>query len=190
MRPNRIAAVCAVLASAPAVPWLAQPAPEAPSLRATVGQEAPAWFKEELALRVGRWLADNSRYRSEQEPFDEYGTEWTWGVGRHSVEGRLFGLAGGVEKGTFWEFRCFWDPGARVAILEQWGAGGAYGQGELRSIGPGRTDLVQVFRAPGQPELATRHLTTLTADEERGESQRLVDGAWKPNRSYVWKRVR
>ena len=39
----------------------------------------PGWLAEHFRYMTngtGRWIADNSKYRSTGEPFDEYGIEW------------------------------------------------------------------------------------------------------------------
>jgi len=163
-----------------------------PTLATTPGLPVPDWLREEMAFRVegsGRFVADNARYTSAQEPAEQYAVEWRWGIGRTSITGRLWAVRGGAEQTTFWEYRLYWDPSAGKAFLDQWGLGAAFGHGEVVSTGPGRTETVQVFRSPGRPEWASRHLSTLVGDEDRSASEELVAGAWKPGRTYTWKRV-
>lgn len=61
---------------------------------------APAWFRrhiEGLTRDSGRWIADNAGFISQSEPWDHYGLEWTWGLGRHSVKGRLYAIKAGKD---------------------------------------------------------------------------------------------
>lgn len=153
----------------------------------------PAWFRKhmEYVTRAGgRWIADNRAYRSENEPFDAYGTEWSWGVGKQSIVGRLFGLRGGEEAGTFWEFRLIWDPGAGRVLAHQFGAQGVVGSGPMERAGPGRTRMDQTFTAPDGTTFRTGHDARETdADTQRTESFDILDdGTWKTRRAYVWKR--
>ncbi len=97
----------------------------------------PKWLQEHMnfiTAGTGIWITDNSRFKNENEPFDEYGTEWKWGIGKKSITGRLFGLKDQKEAGDLWEFRLFWHPQERKAILQQFGGNGIVGIGEMRNI--------------------------------------------------------
>jgi hypothetical protein len=148
----------------------------------------PDWVRAELALLAGTWITDNSSHRSEAEPFDQYGLEWTWGLGQHSLIGRLYGLANGKDVATFWQFRQFWHPGQGQLMVEQFGADGTYGVGPNLRQADGSFEMLQVFYSPAAGTRASvghrssmkdgRHVT---ASFDVG-----ADGVWVPRRSYVW----
>lgn len=152
---------------------------------------APAWFQEHMALMTaggGRWLADNGTYRSDGEPFDAYGMEWDWGLGKKSLKGRLFGLSEGVEQDTFWEFRLYWDPAAAEAVALQFGADGTVGRGVLEDRGEGATASEQTFVSPAGVAREVRHETRTTRERQVTESFERQGDGWRADRSYVWKR--
>lgn len=165
----------------------------APVAPAEAQQSVPGWLQQEmseLTAGSGRWITDNSQYRSDAEPFDQYGLEWKWGIGRQSITGRLFGLRAGREVATFWEFRLYWHPGRGEALLVQWGGDGRLGEGPMRPTGNGvETEAVQVFHAPDGSSSRTRHLTVTESGEHRTRSFSEADGKWVPDRTYTWKRT-
>lgn len=165
-------------------------APEAEEASKTPGGP-PAWLEEHMqsmARGSGRWETDNAPYRSEKEPSDAYGMEWRWGIGRSSITGRLFGIKEGREIDTFWEYRLFWDPGTKKAMMLQFAAWGAVGMGEVRDAGEGTTEMEQVFHEADGSKWEGRHRSTLAGDEYRTESFSRKDGGWASNRVYVWHR--
>lgn len=152
--------------------------------------EAPEWFSahlEQMVAGEGRWVTDNSAYMSEQEPFDEYGLEWRWGLGKASVTGRLFGLNDGEEQGTFWQFRVFWHPGEGRAHIYQWGGNGAIAMGHLYSVGSNRVRLEQELMMPDGSVRRIGHDTVHEPGVQDGRSYNIsADGTWKEDRHYVW----
>lgn len=153
---------------------------------------APAWFLEEIAALTGgtgRWTADNAKYQSDQEPYETYGMVWTASFDGTTMTGRLFGMKGGKETGAFWEFRQYWDPDRNEAVLMQFGWGGAVGIGVLRRDGDvTRSD--QVFHTPGAASRRTGHRSSFPEpDIHVTESFDIEGEAWKPRRSYTWKRT-
>jgi hypothetical protein len=151
-------------------------------------QPIPDWVRAQWALHAGTWITDNTPHRSESEPFDQYGLEWTWGLGQHSLIGRLYGLTNGKDVATFWQFRQFWHPGEGQLTVEQFGTDGTYGVGPNVGQADGSFEMLQVFYSPTAGTRARvghqasmkdgRHVT---ASFDVGE-----DGAWVPRRSYVW----
>lgn len=155
----------------------------------------PKWLTDHFAFMTegsGRWIADNSPFKSENEPFDEYGTEWKWGVGKQSIMGRLFALRDKKEVATFWEFRVFWHPEKRKAFIQQFGAGGAFGVGEMRVIESGDSSLnvtEQDFYIPGGTDYLEMHHLIERKGEHETKSFQLEKGSWKLQRTYIWKKV-
>jgi hypothetical protein len=151
----------------------------------------PTWLRQHMETQAGgtgRWIADNALYQGPNEAIDAYGIQWTWGLGRRSLQGRLFGLRGGEEVGSFWEVRLFWHPAERRALLYQFGLGGAVGMGSLDL--EGSTIVIdQVFFDPDGSTRRVRHESVFEATTEHGDSFDWADGAWVKGRTYVWKRV-
>jgi hypothetical protein len=151
----------------------------------------PDWFLEEikaLSGGTGRWIADNSAYKSADEPFEAYGLEWRAGFDGVTMTGRLFGLKDGVETPTFWEFRQYWHPGKSGAVLDQFGWGGVIGTGAM--VREGATTVTdQVFYQPDGSTRREGHRAHFSdSDTHVTQSFDIVGGEWKPRRSYVWKR--
>lgn len=152
----------------------------------------PQWYLDDiqrLTADGGRWIADNSDYKSESEPFEAYGTEWVSGFDGDTMTGRLFGIKDGKELTfNFWEFRQYWHPGRNEAIVEQFGWGGALGVGVLDEDGAG-TVSEQIFYNPDGSTTRTGHKSAFTDNTTyMTESYDIADDEWKPRRSYKWKR--
>lgn len=174
-------AVCAAASIAIAV--LASAATDSPA------QAAPAWVADSWSQSVGTWIASNDAYKSESEPYDAYGLEWHWGVGRRSLKGRLYALANGRELGTLFEYREFWHPAERAVVVEQFGSDGTYAVGKLERRADGTTSLLQTFYDPSGSTFRAGHTVELKGDV-RVARQYDVDqqGAWKAGRTYHFKR--
>lgn len=156
----------------------------------------PKWLQshfEFLTNGTGRWIADNSKYKNENEPFDEYGTEWTWGVGKQSIKGHLFGIKDKKEVGTFWEYRVFWHPKEKRAIYEQFGTWGVFATGEMRVIelfnSKSENNVELTFYSPDGSSWKDLHKLIENNDEHTTQSYNFKDGSWKPQRTYIWKRI-
>lgn len=163
----------------------------------SLAQEQPAstipqWLLEDIKTMTsngGRWTAPAQR--SEQMPFDAFGMIWTASADGTSMTGRLFGISDGQESPDFWQFRQFWHPGEKRAILEQWGGNGMYGVGEIISLGDGRTMVEQQFWLPDGRTYKVGHFASVPNDSERVTEQYDVlrdTGAWKLDHSLTWKR--
>lgn len=153
--------------------------------------KAPSWYLEDIARLTadgGRWIADNSAYMSESEPFDAYGTEWVSGFDGDTMTGRLFGMKDGKELTfNFWEFRQYWHPGRQEAVVEQFGWGGALGVGALNADGAG-TLSDQVFYNPDGTTTRTGHKSSFPNRKTHvTESFDIVGDEKIPRRKYVWK---
>lgn len=155
--------------------------------------EIPDWVRavwERQTQGTGRWVADNSKYKSKDEPWDAYGIEWTWGLGKQSVRGRLFGIAEGKEGPTFWEFHSYWHPGRRELVLTQFGGNGTIGIGIETPPEKGVREALQRFHALDGSSFQVGHRTKEAGLEDQGQSFDVTeDGKWTPRREYVWKPV-
>jgi len=153
------------------------------------GQAPPDWVAQSMAARVGVWIADNSLHRSEAEPWEAYGIEWTWGLGQRSLIGRLYGIRDGKDVATFWQFREYWHPGEKQLVALQFGADGTVGIGPHIRKADGSDEILQVFYAPDGSASRIGHRSTLRGDEQVSQSFDVSeDGTWAPRRSYVWRK--
>jgi hypothetical protein len=153
---------------------------------------APRWFIDEIATLTagsGRWIADNSEYKGEQEPYEAYGTEWTASFDGTTMSGRLFGLKDGKETANFWEFRQYWHPGRREAVVEQFGWGGTVGIGTAWPDGD-QTKSDQTFFAPDGSVRRTGHISGFPdRDTHTTDSYDIEGDVWTARRSYTWHRT-
>jgi len=150
----------------------------------------PAWFRrhlEGLARGTGRWTADNSAFKSEGEPWEAYGMEWTWGLARQTVKGRLYAIKDGKEVGSLFEYRVLWHPGDRKAMIFQYGSDGTYGWGVIEPDGENGTVVEQTFFGPDGGTTRVKHTDVLTGDSRVAQSFDWTDGTWKPRRLYRFK---
>lgn len=164
------------------------PSPFPPPARADT---LPDWLRRHMANRVagtGRWVADNAAYRGTDEPIDAYGMEWTWGPGRQSIRGRLFGLQGDREVGTYWHFQLAWHPAERRPVLYQFGAGGAVGIGPM-DFQEGKLIVDQIFYRPDGSSIRTRHESEESGGLDDSRSFDWEGGRWVARRHYLWRRT-
>jgi hypothetical protein len=153
---------------------------------------APEWFLQEIATLTagsGRWIADNSEYQSEQEPYDAYGTEWTASFDGTTMSGRLFAIKDGRETGPFWEFRQYWHPGHEEAMLEQFGWGGTLGIGTMWSEG-GKTKSDQTFYTIDGGISRSGHVSHFPGSDIHITKSFDIEGdEWISRRTYTWHRA-
>lgn len=153
------------------------------------GQPIPEWLTEKWAEQTqnnGTWLADNSKYQSVQEPFDAYGIQWEYGLGKKHLRGRLYALKDGKEVGTIWSFTEFWDPRDAVVRIVQLGSDGTLGQGTLWREADGSTKEQQLFVSPQGPFFETGHHAWMENGAQHTRSYRIADGKWEEHRHYIW----
>ena len=151
----------------------------------------PAWFLEEIATLTagsGVWIADNAKYKSENEPYDAYGTEWRSAFNGMSMSGRLYGIIDGKEVAEFWQFRQYWHPGRKEAVVEQFGWGGTVGIGNAWHEA-GKTKSDQSFYATDGSVNRSGHVSHFADDSTHvTASFDIVDDEWQPRRVYTWLR--
>ena len=154
------------------------------------GQAIPASYLTMLDQEVGVWVADNSRYMSDSEPFDAYALEWSYGINHKSITGRLYGLKDGLDKGTLWQFRKYWDPSQDKPVLAQYSGDGTMGTGAFTKHSHSHHEIVQTFVSPGGTPYKIGHRTDIKSDSVHvGLSYTINDkDEWTLNRSYTWKK--
>ena len=158
------------------------------------GQSPPKWLQDHMIYMTsgtGVWVADNSSYKSAVEPYDQYVAEWKWGIGKNSIQGRLFARAEGTETSDFWEYRLFWHPKERRAVIQQFGGGGVFGRGEMRTLTISekiQRQTEMVFYNPDGSSWIDLHQIHEEEDQHKTISFNLRDGIWVERRTYFWKR--
>lgn len=153
----------------------------------------PNWLRAHMDFMTqgtGLWVADNSAFRNEGEPFEAYATEWKYGVGKMVLKGRLYGIRDGKPTGDFWEYQVFWHPAEKKAYFWQIGAGGAVGVGEMKDNSEGaasgrRTEMTLNF--PDGSSITDRHDLLEEPGKHTTISYTLNEMYWKIGRRYVWK---
>ena len=140
--------------------------------------------------QIGTWVADNSAYRSEDDPHDAFSIEWRWGIGQTSVVGRLYGIQGGRDIATYWEFREYWHPGERRLVPMQFGADGAVGIGTRELQAGGRSEMLQTLFHPATGVIERiGHRSELSGDTHVTRSFNVsADGTRTDRRTYTWVR--
>ncbi|REJ76164.1 MAG: hypothetical protein DWQ47_11140 [Acidobacteria bacterium] len=155
--------------------------------------QMPDWLREHMDYMTqgsAMWVTSNDEYKSENEPFEAYATEWKYGVGKQSLIGRLYGIRDGKPTNDFWEYHVFWHPAEKKVYFYQVGAGGAVGMGEMKDNSGGkrtgrRTEMVLHF--PNGNSITDRHEIFEDKGEHSTSSYTLAEMHWKPGRTYVWK---
>ncbi len=150
-------------------------------------QKIPKWFLENMEQSIGTWITDNSIYKNENEPFDQYGMDWKWGIGKQSITGNLYGLINGKKQGKFWEFRQYWDFTQNKGIVAQYGGDGTVGIGPMILKEGGQTEMIQEFISPDGKKSMHGHRSVINGNKFTSTSfDILSDETWKKRRSYTW----
>jgi hypothetical protein len=168
-----------------------QPPPRTGQAAAHASRLAPEVVIATWEKLIGNWVADNSKFKNDVDTMDAYGIEWEWGLGKKSLVGRLYGIKGGKDVGTFWEFREFWHPGEARLIATQHAGDGTYGAGPHDVKADGTSEMVQTFFDPGAGTTSiVGHRSKLEGDVHTTSSFNVDEkGVWTPRRTYVWRRI-
>lgn len=154
-----------------------------------VKTDIPTWFLNDLKNQIGIWETENKNYISENEPFEKYIIEWTWGVDSTSIKGKLYGKIGDKASVNFWEFKQYWDAEDNQAKLFQVGFGGLTGIGSVMPINKGETSVVQNFTKPSTKGFTEKHRTIINGQQKTTTSFEMDSlGNWIEKRTYVWNR--
>ena len=152
----------------------------------------PDWLEEHMLFSTrdgGRHVTDNSAYQSAGEPADQYAVEWSYGLGKKSMKGRLFGLRDGEEIGTYWEIRLFWHPGRREAVLHQYGGDGRVAVGTVSEADDGGLRALMDITAPDGTVTSVRDDHSPADGDTHTTASFVRQGdEWRARRSYTWSR--
>ncbi|MCB0547911.1 MAG: hypothetical protein KDD19_10020 [Phaeodactylibacter sp.] len=154
------------------------------------GAPIPQWLLDNWATRTqdrGTWITDNSAYKSDDEPFDAYGLQWEYGLGKKHLKGRLYCIREGKDAGAVWQFLEFWDPAAAEARIVQIGSDGTLGQGRIWRLDDGSVKEQQTFTSPGGGSFESGHHIWMGNGENHTQSFSIKDGEWIRRRYYIWK---
>lgn len=150
----------------------------------------PDWLIEKWKTQThqgGIWITDNSRYRSEQEPYDAYGIQWEYGLGKKHLKGRLYCIKSDKDVGTIWDFTEFWDPREGVVRIVQIGSNGMLGQGTMWKETDGSIKEQQQFVGPDGGSFVSGHHSWMEDGAHHTQSFNIIDDQWEKRRYYVWK---
>lgn len=156
----------------------------------TIEKSIPQWVKDNWAAHTnddGIWITDNSQYKSEQEPFNAYGMEWEWGLGKASLKGRLYCIQDGKDVGTVWQFLNFWDPELQQHRMVQIGSNGTIGQGSIQLQTDGSTKSSEKFVSLAGGSFEVGHHSWFEDGAMHTQSFDIVENEWSKRRFYIWK---
>lgn len=148
--------------------------------------QIPQWFLNDLAENVGVWNADNSEFKSVEEPYDSYEIEWTWGIGRNSIVGRMYAYTDGEKSEDFWEFRQYWDGESQKAVVVQYGTSGVVGFGHMSLKSRGYIELVQTFSLTNGSTWKEKHLSKNENGKLTTQTFVFKNKQWEKRRFYEW----
>ncbi len=142
---------------------------------------------EILTGNSGIWTTDNSKYKSQNEPYDQYQLHWKFDEGKNSLTGKLYGIQEGKEKVEFWHFNTFWDAVKGKAIVFQISPNGSFGLAESEMLSDSLEQSLGVFHySNGQSESSKHQSITKPAAHSTTSFVMDKEGNWVPNRTYKW----
>jgi hypothetical protein len=147
----------------------------------------PEWYFKNISAQVGVWVADNSEFKSNDEPYDVYAIEWEWGPLKNNIYGKLYGIKDSAEVATFWEFHQYWDRQLGEAVVVQIGWSNTIGKGVLIPLANNELDLVQTFVFGDGTQRQERHLYEMPDENTQITTSFSQEGKeWKKKRTYTW----
>lgn len=154
----------------------------------------PKWVQadwEYYTQGTGKWIADNSAHKSESETWDAYRLEWTWGLGKKTLKGRLLAMKDGKDVGAIFEYLSYWHPKEQRVVLNQWGSDGTYATGTMKATADNKTESVMQFFSPDGSTFQVGHRAEKRQGEAHLQSFNIsADGVWEKRRQYVWRPVK
>ncbi len=147
----------------------------------------PQWFLDDIKRTQGTWVADNSAFVSEQEPYVAYINEWFLGLDSTSLSGQLHGQTASGEKVLFWEFKQYWDNETQKAIVQQFGRNNVIGKGSMSPSEDKKMEAIQTFSLIDGRHWIEKHETYFRGDTLITISfGQQMDKTWKKKRTYSW----
>lgn len=147
----------------------------------------PQWFLDDITEMNGTWIADNSEFMSDQEPYTSYINEWNIGIDSKSLTGKIYGKSATNQKILFWEFRQYWDNELQKAVIIQFGNSNVIGKGEMYPINEELMESIQTFSLNDGRTWVEKHESKILQDTLITTSfEQLSDKSWKKKRTYKW----
>ncbi|MCB0751726.1 MAG: hypothetical protein KDC52_09645, partial [Ignavibacteriae bacterium] len=147
----------------------------------------PQWFLDDISKMNGTWIADNSEFMSDQEPYTSYISEWNIGIDSKSLTGKIYGLSATNQKILFWEFRQYWDNELQKAIIMQFGNSNVIGKGEMYPKNEELMESIQTFSLNDGRTWVEKHESKILQDTLITTSfEQLSNKSWKKKRTYKW----
>jgi hypothetical protein len=143
-----------------------------------------------LTAEGGEWIADNAGYREagEHEPAF-YRMVYRPLLGDRGFTARLTSWDGVADTAVHWDFWTVWHPEEGRARVEQVGADGTLGVGWVDHPTAGPVRAEQDFASSEGATFRVRHEEESSGWAERRSRSATWGGeAWRPGRSYVWRR--
>lgn len=149
----------------------------------------PVWFMKHLESEVGVWIADNTEYFSDSEPYMKYGITWRFGVDKTSVIGELYGITADGNKELFWQLRQYWNNEKQQAAFHQYGKGGMVGKGFLTRTEDNTFEIIQAFSIPNGYTWIEKHVNILTKKQMLSTAfNQTKNDQWNKKRTMAWKK--
>ena len=147
----------------------------------------PLWYLNDIKNMDGEWIADNSQYLSENEPFESYGIQWTPGIGNTNMTGKLYGLTESQDKVELWQLFQYWDNWNQQAVALQIGNDNYQAIGTMIPINNNTIEVIQKLTDKTGNSYTDRHLTSYNGNSFTTISF-IIDekGNWQTQRSYTW----
>lgn len=134
----------------------------------------------------GTWITEDNTGE-----YDAWGMQFSWGLGKKSVNATLYAIKNNQNIGTIWNFKVYYHPVEKEIILEQWGSDGSYGRGDIQLFPDGNSENVTSFYNMDGTIFKLKHIQRIEGDIKFSNTFTInEDGAWQENQSYVWKRVK
>ena len=147
----------------------------------------PTWFIDNMKNSIGEWKADNSKYKSKNEPITSYSMEWKWSFNKKSIDGTLYGFIGDKKIGPFWKFKQYWDLNASKGAVVQYGADGTIGIGNIENTGLNKSKTIQTFTNPKGISRLEGHVSKINKNSFTSTSFEIdKENKWNQKRTYKW----
>jgi hypothetical protein len=122
----------------------------------------------------------------ENEPFEAYGLQWTYGNGNSHIKGRLYMIQDGKDVGDVWQFTEYWDPALGELRVMQIGNDGTLGQGKVWRNEEGIHLEQMTYVVPDGKSFISGHHMWMEDGAHHTQSFDIVNGIWEKQRFYKW----
>lgn len=139
----------------------------------------------------GAWWTSNAAYAAEDQGQDAYWLHHDAPSGAVAATACLWGERADSVVAVYWRFFSGPDPLTGKVIAYQSSRAGQIGIGSLQVGVDGTVEVEQTFVRPDGQQFRVRHVERrIGRDSIDSRSFQWQDGAWQPQRTYVWVRRR